>query len=136
MFAKTTKIMVVDDFKTMRKIVINALTQLGMTNVVESDDAADAWPLVESAAQSPEPFGLVISDWNMPKMQGIEFLKKVRESSATKNLPFVLVTAEAEQKNILEAVQAGVSNYVVKPFSPVTLQEKLTATWKRHNPGS
>ena len=127
--------MVVDDFKTMRKIVINALTQLGMTNVVEADDAADAWPLVEAAAKTPEPFGLVISDWNMPKMQGIEFLKKVRENPALKNLPFLLVTAEAEQKNILEAVQAGVSNYVVKPFSPVTLQEKLVATWKRHHPG-
>ena len=134
MFASTTKVMVVDDFKTMRKIVINSLAGLGITNVVEAEDGADALPVIEKAAQDGAPFGLIISDWNMPKMQGIELLKKVRENPLLKNTPFLMVTAEAEQKNILEAVKVGVSNYIVKPFSPQIFQEKLTAVYKKHNP--
>lgn len=134
MFPAKTKVLVVDDFKTMRKIVISGLSPLGLTNVVEADDGATAWPIIEAAAASNEPIGLVVSDWNMPKMQGIDLLKKVRAFDKTKNLPFMLVTAEAEQKNIIEALQAGVSNYIVKPFSPATLTEKLGAVWKKHNP--
>ena len=135
MFSPKTKVMVVDDFKTMRKIVINALSTVGLTNIVESEDAALAWPLLEEAANKGEdPFGLVVSDWNMPKMQGIELLRLVRAHPKMKALPFMLVTAEAEQKNIIEAVQIGVSNYVVKPFSPATFAEKLTAVYKKHNP--
>ncbi len=135
MFPAKTKVLVVDDFKTMRKIVMQGLSTLGLTNLHEADDGKTAWPLIEAAAASPEPFGLVISDWNMPGMQGIELLKKVRALPTTKNLPFVLVTAEAEQKNILEALQSGVSNYIVKPFAPNTLQDKLTQVYKKHFPG-
>jgi len=134
MFSNQTKVLVVDDFKTMRKIVINALAGLGLTNVVEADDGASAWPLLEEAANSGTSFGLVVSDWNMPKMQGIELLRKVRGHEKLKNIPFMLVTAEAEQKNIIEAVQIGVSNYVIKPFSPSTFAEKLEAVYKKHNP--
>ncbi len=134
MFPANTKVLVVDDFKTMRKLVINALSQMGLTQVTESEDAADAWPLIEASYAKNEPFGLVVSDWNMPKMQGIDFLKKVRGTPASKDLPFLMVTAEAEQKNIIEAVKVGVSNYVVKPFSPATFKEKVEQVWKKHNP--
>ncbi|MBS1984302.1 MAG: response regulator [Bdellovibrionales bacterium] len=134
MFPPTTKVMVCDDFKTMRKLVINALAQVGIKDVTEAEDAADAVVMVEKAAAEGKPFGLIVSDWNMPKMQGIEFLKRVRENPATKTTPFLMVTAEAESKNILEAVKLGVSNYVVKPFSPSTFAEKLLAVFKKHNP--
>ena len=134
MFVPTTKVMVVDDFKTMRKIVINSLSGLGLTNVTEAEDGADALPILERAAQDGTPFGLIISDWNMPKLPGIELLKKVRGNELIKGTPFLMVTAEAEQKNILEAVKLGVSNYIVKPFSPQIFQEKLTAVYKKHNP--
>jgi two-component system chemotaxis response regulator CheY len=132
MFPPTTKVLVVDDFKTMRKIVINALSQIGLTNVSEADDGATGLPLVEDAAKNGQPFGLIISDWNMPQLQGIEFLKKVRANPATKDTPFVLLTAEAEQKNVVEALQAGVSNYVVKPFAPNVFAEKLQMVYKKH----
>lgn len=132
MFDPRTKVLVVDDFKTMRKLVINALSQCGMTNVTEFEDAADAAPQIEKAAQEGAPFQLIVSDWNMPKMQGIDLLKKVRENPLTKDTPFLLVTAEAEQKNILEAVKLGVSNYIVKPFSPTTFSEKLQAVYQKH----
>ncbi len=134
MFPANTKVLVVDDFKTMRKLVINALSTMGLTQVTESEDAADAWPLIEASYAKNEPFGLVVSDWNMPKMQGIDFLKKVRGTPASKDLPFLMVTAEAEQKNIIEAVKIGVSNYIVKPFSPATFKEKVEQVWKKHNP--
>lgn len=133
MFTPTTKVLVVDDFKTMRKLVSQALLAMGLKEVTEAEDAADALPLVESAAQAGQPFGLIVSDWNMPKMQGIEFLKKVRANPATKGTPFLIVTAEAEQKNILEAIQAGVSSYVIKPFNQQTFSEKVMATYKKHN---
>ncbi len=134
MFKPTTKVLVVDDFKTMRKIVINALSALGLTLVTEADDGATAWPLVEEAAAKNEPFGLIVSGWNMPKMPGIELLRNVRANPATKDTPFVLVTAEAEQKNIIEALKFGVSNYIVKPFSPASFGEKIAAVYKKYNP--
>lgn len=133
MFPSDTKVLVVDDFKTMRKIVMAALKSCGLENVVEADDGATAWPLFEEAAASESPFSLVISDWNMPKMQGIDLLKKVRTHPAGKGVPFVLVTAEAEQSNILQAVQAGVSNYIVKPFSPADLQKKLEQVYAKYS---
>jgi two-component system, chemotaxis family, chemotaxis protein CheY len=125
MFDPETKVLVVDDFKTMRKIVIGALGTCGLKNVTEAEDGIHAWPLIEAAAKEGAPFGLVVSDWNMPQLSGLELLRKVRALESTRKTPFVLVTAEAEQKNILEAVQAGVSNYVVKPFTPATFKEKL-----------
>jgi two-component system chemotaxis response regulator CheY len=132
MFPANTKILVIDDFKTMRKVVMNALGQLGLKNIVEADDAADALPMIEAAAASPEPFGLIVSDWNMPKMKGIELLAKVRANPATAKLPFVLVTAEAETSNITEAIKLGVSNYIVKPFTMAGFSEKITAVYKKH----
>jgi two-component system chemotaxis response regulator CheY len=131
MFDPKTKVLVVDDFKTMRKIVMGALKTCGLENFTEADDGATAWPLIEAALEDEEPFQLIISDWNMPIMKGIELLKKVRAHPTIKSTPFILVTAEAEQGNILEAVQAGVSNYIIKPFTPASFQEKLGAVYKK-----
>ena len=114
------RILVVDDFSTMRKIIKNILRQLGFTNVIEADDGSTGWE-----ALNRENVDFIISDWNMPKMSGIEFLRKVRASEEYAELPFLMVTAEAQQENIIEAVQAKVSNYIVKPFTPETLDQKI-----------
>lgn len=131
MFDPKTKALVVDDFKTMRKIVMGALKTCGLDQITEADDGATAWPLIEEALRDETPFQLIVSDWNMPKLKGIDLLRKVRAHPTLKGTPFILVTAEAEQSNILEAVQAGVSNYIVKPFTPAAFQEKLSAVYKK-----
>lgn len=134
MFAPTTKFLVVDDFATMRKIIKKVLNELGYTNVTEADDGATAWPLIQEAHTKGEPFQFIISDWNMPQMQGINLLKHCRTDPRFKELPFMLVTAESEQKQILEAAKAGVSNYVVKPFNSVTLKQKLEQVYVKVAP--
>ncbi|MCG6906204.1 MAG: response regulator [Desulfobacteraceae bacterium] len=116
----TIKILIVDDFATMRRILKNILKKIGFTDIIEADDGSNALKVLEK-----EKVDLVISDWNMPKMTGIEFLKAVRANTAFKDLPFLMVTAEAQKQNIIEAVQAGVSNYVVKPFTEEVITEKL-----------
>lgn len=114
------KILIVDDFATMRRILKNILKQLGFKNLVEADDGTTAWDVLES-----QKIDLIISDWNMPKMTGLELLKKVRTSTQYKTAPFLMVTAEAQKQNVIEAVQAGVSNYVVKPFTAEAISDKL-----------
>ncbi len=114
------KILIVDDFSTMRKIIRNILVQLGFKNIIEADDGTTALEVL-----SKEKVDLIISDWNMPKMSGLDLLKAVRGNEATKNLPFIMVTAEAQKENILEAIKYKVSQYIVKPFTPETLKEKL-----------
>jgi two-component system chemotaxis response regulator CheY len=114
------KILIVDDFATMRRILKNILKQLGFKNLVEADDGTTAWEVLEG-----QTIDLVISDWNMPKMTGLELLKKVRGSESYKRIPFLMVTAEAQKQNVIEAVQAGVSNYVVKPFTAEAISDKL-----------
>ncbi len=114
------KVLVVDDFATMRRILRNILKQIGFTNINEADDGKSALKMLRK-----ERFDLVMCDWNMPEMPGIELLKAVRSDEELKDLPFVMVTAEAQKENILEAVKAGVSNYVVKPFTAETIGEKL-----------
>ena len=114
------KVMIVDDFATMRRIVKNILTQLGFKNFIEADDGSTAWEILQK-----EKVDFIVSDWNMPKMTGIELLKKVRADERFKDLPFLMVTAEAQKENIVEAVKARVSNYIVKPFTPETLGEKI-----------
>ncbi len=119
------KVLVVDDFATMRRILKNILKQLGFKNLVEADDGATAWGVLEA-----QDIDLIISDWNMPKMTGLELLKKVRASAKYKEIPFLMVTAEAQKQNVIEAVQAGVSNYVVKPFTAESISEKLEKVLK------
>ena len=114
------KVLVVDDFSTMRRIVKNILRQLGFENIVEADDGETAVSKLES-----ERIDFIISDWNMPKMSGLELLKWVRSHDEFKDLPFLMVTAEAQKENVLEAVKAKVSNYIVKPFTAETLSEKI-----------
>ena len=114
------KILIVDDMSAMRRIISNALKQIGFTNLTVTDDGTTALNALKN-----DNFDLVISDWNMPKMTGIELLKTVRGMSEYKNVPFVMVTAESGKSNVVLAVQAGVSQYIVKPFTVEQLTEKL-----------
>ena len=119
------KIIVIDDMSTMRKIILKTLKTIGFSNLEEADDGATAWPKIEEAHKAGEPFEFIISDWNMPQMSGLDLLKKVRETEGIDKTPFLMVTAEAEQKNVIAAVKAGVSNYIVKTFTPDSLKEKI-----------
>ncbi len=114
------KVLIVDDFATMRRILRNILKQIGFTNISEADDGKTGLKALQK-----EKFDLVLCDWNMPEMPGIDLLRAVRSDDALKDIPFVMVTAEAQKNNIVEAVQAGVSNYVIKPFTAETVSEKL-----------
>ena len=115
------KILVVDDFSTMRRIVKNILKQLGYENVLEADDGTSALVTLKN-----EKIDFIISDWNMAQMSGIELLKAVRTTEELKNIPFLMVTAEGNKENVIEAVKNRVNNYIVKPFTPETLMEKIT----------
>jgi two-component system chemotaxis response regulator CheY len=117
---KSMKILVVDDFATMRKVIRNLLKQSGYENIVEAEDGLLALKVLKS-----QKVDFVISDWNMPNMSGLELLKSVRADEELKPLPFLMVTAEALQENVVAAVKAGVSNYIVKPFTSETLDEKI-----------
>jgi two-component system chemotaxis response regulator CheY len=119
------KILVVDDMSTMRRIVKNIMKQLGFANVEEAENGQDALDKLRA-----EPFGFVISDWNMPVMTGIDLLRAIRADDKLKALPVLMVTAEAQKENLLEAIQAGVSNYIVKPFSAEVVQEKMNKIFK------
>ena len=114
------RMLIVDDFSTMRRIIKNILIQLGFNNIIEADDGTAAWEIL-----TKDQVEFIISDWNMPQMTGIELLRKVRASEEFGDLPFLMVTAEAQQENIIEAVQAKVSNYIVKPFTAETLGQKI-----------
>ncbi|MDX2471116.1 MAG: chemotaxis response regulator CheY [SAR324 cluster bacterium] len=117
---KDMRILVVDDFSTMRRIIKNILRQLGYNNVIEADDGTTALAKLQQ-----EAVDFVITDWNMPKMSGLELLNEIRSSDTMKDLPVLMVTAEALQENIVAAIKAGVSNYVVKPFDAATISEKI-----------
>ncbi|MFC1862531.1 chemotaxis response regulator CheY [Thermodesulfobacteriota bacterium] len=119
-FDTSIKVLVVDDFATMRRIVKGVLKQLGYTNIIEAEDGSNAFKELKK-----EKVGLIVSDWNMPNMTGLELLKEVRNDSDLKDIPFLMVTAEGQKENVVEAVQAGVSNYIVKPFTPETFSAKL-----------
>jgi two-component system, chemotaxis family, chemotaxis protein CheY len=119
---KTMNVLVVDDYKSMIRIVRGLLNQLGFQNVDEALDGPTALTLIRS-----KTYGLVLSDWNMQPMTGLELLKEVRADERTRTLPFVMVTAEAKAENVVAARQAGVNNYVIKPFTLAVLKQKLTA---------
>ena len=117
---KNLKILIVDDFATMRKVIRNLLKQGGFENVVEAEDGLAALKILKS-----QQVDFIISDWNMPNMSGLELLKAVRADDDIKALPFLMVTAEALKDNVVAAVKAGVSNYIVKPFTAEVLNEKI-----------
>nr|WP_044617514.1 chemotaxis response regulator CheY [Gynuella sunshinyii] len=123
---KNMKILVVDDFSTMRRIVKNLLRDLGFTNTHEADDGNTAWPMLQSG-----DFDFLVTDWNMPGMTGIELLQKVRADDRLKKLPVLMVTAEAKRDQIVAAAQAGVNGYVVKPFTAAALKEKIEKIFDR-----
>ena len=114
------KILVVDDFATMRRIIRNLLKELGFNNVDEAEDGVNALAKLRA-----DRFDFVVSDWNMPNMTGIDLLRNIRSDAQLKDLPVLMVTAEAKKENIIAAAQAGASGYVVKPFTAATLDEKL-----------
>lgn len=127
MFDPSTKLLIVDDMATMRRIVIKSCMELGFQDFVEAADGAVAFEKLE---ESPN-IGLIICDWNMPNVTGIEFLKKVRTSEPYSKIPFVLLTAESEVSQVKEALEAGVDNYIVKPFTVDILKRKLQDTYKK-----
>ncbi len=136
MFNTNTKFLVVDDFSTMRKIIKKVLDEIGYKNVVEAVDGKNALEVIGTSFQQGDPVQFVISDWNMPNMQGIELLKACKENPAYKTIPFMLVTAESEQAQIIEAAKAGVSEYVVKPFNAATLKAKIERVYAKTHPSN
>lgn len=120
------KFLVVDDFSTMRRIVTNILKECGVTNIKEAEDGDIALSMLQN-----EKFDFVVTDWNMPRMQGIDLLKKIREFETLKHIPVLLITAEAKRENIITAAQAGADGYIVKPFNQATLREKLEKIFQR-----
>lgn len=120
------KVLIVDDFSTMRRIIKNLLRDLGFTNTFEADDGNTALPMLKEG-----DFEFVVTDWNMPIMQGIDLLKEIRKDPNLKHLPVLMVTAEAKREQIIEAAQAGVNGYIVKPFTAGTLKEKLDKVFER-----
>lgn len=129
MIDTSIKVLVVDDMSTMRRIVKNVLKQIGFSDMIEAENGQDALNKLKAG-----DIGLVVSAWNMPVMQGIELLRAVRADAELKYLPFLMVAAEAQKENIVEAVQSGVSNYVVKPFTAEALQEKLEKIFSKAEP--
>ena len=120
------KILIVDDFSTMRRIIKNLLRDLGFSNTQEADDGSTALPMLKSG-----DFDFLVTDWNMPGMTGIDLLKEVRADEKLKTLPVLMVTAEAKREQIIEAAQAGVNGYVVKPFTAQVLKEKIDKIFER-----
>ncbi|MGC1955698.1 MAG: chemotaxis response regulator CheY [Gammaproteobacteria bacterium] len=120
------KILVVDDFSTMRRIIKNLLRDIGFGNISEADDGLTALPVLKGG-----DFDLLITDWNMPGMTGLELLKAIRADPKLRPLPVLMVTAEAKREQIIEAAQAGVNGYIVKPFTAQTLKEKLDKIFER-----
>ncbi|RMV36347.1 Chemotaxis protein CheY [Pseudomonas syringae pv. maculicola] len=125
---KNMKILIVDDFSTMRRIIKNLLRDLGFTNTSEADDGLTALPMLQSGA-----FDFLVTDWNMPGMTGIDLLRQVRADDRLKSLPVLMITAEAKREQIIEAAQAGVNGYVVKPFTAQALKEKIEKIFERVN---
>jgi two-component system chemotaxis response regulator CheY len=123
---KNMKILIVDDFSTMRRIVKNLLRDLGFNNTSEADDGLTALPMLKNG-----DFDFVVTDWNMPGMQGIDLLKNIRADEKLKHLPVLMITAEAKREQIIAAAQAGVNGYIVKPFTAGTLKEKLDKVFER-----
>lgn len=123
---KDMKILVVDDFSTMRRIIKNLLRDLGFTNTTEADDGTSALPMLQKG-----DYDFLVTDWNMPGMQGIDLLKAIREDPNLSSLPVLMVTAESKREQIIEAAQAGVNGYIVKPFTAQTLKEKIEKIFER-----
>lgn len=126
MFDYKMKILVVDDFPTMRRIVKNILKQLGFENIEEAEDGVQAYSKLKNG-----DFKFVVSDWNMPNMDGLGLLSSIRRDAALKDMPVLMVTAEAEKEKVVEAIKAGVSSYIVKPFTAEVMKEKMDRIFEK-----
>lgn len=133
MFPPDTRILVIDDMPSIRELVKNQLKGMGFKNILEAEDGEEGLKILIQQNSSGQPIELVVSDWNMPKMKGLDLLKQVRATSEWQNLPFVLLTSESEREQVTEAVLAGVSQYIVKPFAAKVFEEKLKGVWAKHN---
>ncbi|MES3038236.1 MAG: response regulator [Bdellovibrionota bacterium] len=131
MFSLETRILIIDDMPSIRDLVKNHLKALGYKNIAEASDGEEALKYLIQQSTQGYPVELVISDWNMPKMKGIDLLKQVRATDDFKYLPFILLTSESERDQVTEAVLAGVSQYIVKPFSSKVFQEKIKTVWAK-----
>jgi two-component system chemotaxis response regulator CheY len=120
------KVLVVDDFATMRRIVKNILNQIGLKNIIEADDGSTALEVLKK-----DKVDLIMSDWNMPKVTGLGLLKAVRSDESMQDIPFLMVTAEGQKDSVIQTVQAGVSDYIIKPFTADTVKEKLERMFKK-----
>lgn len=136
MFPESTRILIADDMLTMRQLVKGQLKGLGYSLFYEAENGEQAYTILTDQLVKNAPIGLVLSDWNMPVISGLELLKKVRANADFKTMPFMLITAEGEQHQVVEAIKVGVSNYLVKPFTRAGLNDKLKAVWKKHHNGS
>ncbi|WII73798.1 response regulator [Bdellovibrio sp. 22V] len=133
MFPLETRILVIDDMPSIRDLVKNTLKAMGYKNIQEAGDGEEGLKILLQSNSVGTSIQLVISDWNMPKMKGLDLLKQVRATAEWANLPFVLLTSESERDQVTEAVLAGVSQYIVKPFSAKIFEDKLKAAYAKHN---
>ncbi|MEW6386058.1 MAG: response regulator [Thermodesulfobacteriota bacterium] len=124
-----TKILVVDHFSAMRKIIRNILKQIGFNEIAEADDGSSALTIIDQ-----ENIGLVLTDWHLPQISGLELLRRIRHNDATHHIPVLMVTADGKKENIVEAVKAGVDNFVVKPFTASTVKEKVEQVLAKRHP--
>jgi two-component system chemotaxis response regulator CheY len=131
MYDKETRFLVVDDMAPMRTIITRMLEELGYKNVTQASDGRDALKVLEAKVRAGAAIQVVLSDWNMPGMSGIQLLYEVRSNATFKALPFMLITAERERDQVISAIKAGVTNYIVKPFSPAQLDLKLEEIWRK-----
>jgi two-component system chemotaxis response regulator CheY len=131
MFPPETNVLVVDDMKPMRTLVKGQARAVGMKNIWEATNGKEAMQVLTDQLAAGNPIHLILSDWNMPVMTGIDFLLAVRSSPNFKDMPFVMITAEGEKHQILQAIQRGVSNYITKPFTPASFKQKLEVVWTK-----
>jgi len=133
MLSIASKVLIAEDFEMTRLMLRNCLVKLGYTKIEEALDGGQAAAMIEKAASSPEPYGLILCDWNMPKLTGIDVLKTCRMNPKTIRTPFVMVTAESERKYVVQALSAGATDYIVKPFTEASIGKKLEKIAARLN---
>lgn len=123
--SKNLKVLIVDDIDSMRKVIKNMLKQIGFDEIDEAKSGDKAWIMLEQAQKENQPYQLILSDWAMPKMNGLDLLKKIRNTDELKKVPFLMITAASEQDNVVKAMKEGVSDFIIKPFSSGTLKNKV-----------
>lgn len=133
MFPTSTRILIVDDMPTIRDLVKNHLRAMGFKNTIEAEDGEQALKMLVEQNSKGEPVEMIICDWNMPKMKGMDLLKQIRSTAEWQNLPFIMLTSETDRESVTEAVLAGVSQYIVKPFAAKIFEDKLKTVWAKHN---